>query len=130
MCIWQWLKAKKCRLYPASCFLRQFLKAMYLDEPTLPSFLIEEQPGQCHVRWVFFENTKVLICQTRFCTRELPLVSHTTAAFCSLTFCERQSKLDVSLGSYLLAHVSLSIGLPTRQKLTQQSENLPVSVDR
>ena len=33
--------------------------------------------------------------------------------------------LDVSLhplGSYLLAHVSLSIGLPTRQKLKQQSE--------
>ena len=33
--------------------------------------------------------------------------------------------LDVSLHpleSYLLAHVLLSIGLPTRQKLTQQSE--------
>ena len=67
MDIWQWLKRKKNRPYPASCLLRQFLKAMYLAEPTLPSFLIEEQPGQCHVR-CFFENTKVLICQTRFCT--------------------------------------------------------------
>ena len=125
--VWQWLKReKKCRPYPASCLLRQFLKAMYLDEPTLPSFSIEEQPGQCHIR-CFFENTMVLICQTRFWSREPPLVSHTTAAFCSLTFREHQRKktLDVSLhplGSYLLAHVSLSIGLPTRQKLTQQSK--------
>ena len=34
--------------------------------------------------------------------------------------------LDVSLhplGSYLLAHMSLSIGLPTQQELMQQSEN-------
>ena len=56
--------AKKCRPYLATCLLRQFLKAMYLDEPTLPSLSIEEQPEQCHVR-CFFENTKVLICQTR-----------------------------------------------------------------
>ena len=108
----------------SSHLLRQFMKATYLDKPTLPSFSTEEQPGQCHVR-CFFENTKVLICQTRFSAREPPLLSHTTAAFCSLTFREGQRKktLDVSLHrleSYLLAHV-LS-GLPTRQKLTQQSE--------
>ena len=99
------------------------MKAMYLDEPTLPSLSIEEQPGQYHVR-CFFENTKALFCQTRFCTREPPLVNHTIAAFCLLTFRERQT-LDVSLhplGSYLLARVSLSIGLPTQQKLTQKSE--------
>ena len=119
--------AKKCRPYLATCLLRQFLKAMYLDEPTLPSLSIEEQPGQCHVR-CFFENTKVLICQTRFCTREPPLVSRTTAAFCSLTFHKHQRKKNtrcvpahtwkLCFGSYM----SLSTGLPTRHKLTLQSE--------
>ena len=52
--IWQWLKREKMStIYLATCLLRQFLKAMYLDELTLPSFSIEEQPGQCHVRCFF-----------------------------------------------------------------------------
>ena len=35
-----------------------------------------------------------------------------------------------TLGSYLLVHMLLSVGLPSRQNLTQQSKkNLPVSVD-
>ena len=86
---------------------------LYLDEPTLLSLSIEEQPEQCHVR-CFFENTKVLICQTRFCTREPPLVSHTTAAFCSLSFPERQRKKNaqcvpahtwkLSFGSYVIVY--------------------------
>ena len=41
--------------------------------------------------------------------------------------------LNVSLhqlGSYLLAHRLLSIGLPTQQKLMQQSEKFAGSVDR
>ena len=42
------------------------------------------------------------LSQTRFCVWELPLVSHTAC--------------------YLLAQMLLFIGLPTRQKLTQQSE--------
>ena len=92
--IWQWLKREKMSttssfMFAASVF-EGHVHCTWTNQLSHP-LVIEEQPGQCHVR-CFFENTKVLICQTRICTREPPLVSHTTAVFCSLTFRECQRK--------------------------------------
>ena len=50
---------QKYRPFSASCLLHQFLKAMYSNELTLLSFMIEQQPGQCHINKRLFEGTNL-----------------------------------------------------------------------
>ena len=114
--------AKKCQPYPASCLLRQFLKATYLDIPTLLSFLIEQQPGQCHVRCFFRKHKGTNLSDKVLYSRTAIGKSHYCC--CSLAYLSWTSKEEKHsmCPCYLLAHMSLSISLPTRQKLTQQSK--------
>ena len=111
VCVLMAATRKKCSPLTASyrsCLLRQILKPMNSNKPTFLSFTMAQQHGQCHIE--FFRKHELTDLSDK-----VPFVK-----------AKRRKALDVSLQplrSYLLVHIPLSNGLPTRQKLTQRIEN-------
>ena len=98
----------------------QFLKTTDSKNLTLLSIMIVYRSKQCHM-WRFFENTKTLTCQTRFCAQKLPLVSHMAFFFFAVKFNRGMlNEAPQELISYCFVHVLIPTDFLTWQKLTEQ----------